>query len=760
MRLSRVLTALLVLVAAAATGGLARPLPAQPSGQDAGGADPSVPAVSTEGTDEPAVIEADELVYDEPLDLVIARGSVEIVQAGRILRADQITYNRKTRMVTATGNVVLVEPTGEVLFADYAELDDSLRDGFVEGVAVLFPDDSRFIATSGRRRAGRVTEVDRGVYSPCDLCPDDPRRAPLWQLRAARITHDAERRDVIYRDAYLDMFGVPVFYTPYLSHPDPTVEQRTGFLTPTFGTTSDLGPFIYNYFYWGIAPDRDATFTLGTTTERGLLLGAEYRQRFARGEITIDTSVNQSDRKEDVPGGTTLIEDDNRGHLFLDGRYEFNEFWRAEADISLVSDDTYLDVFEISDDDELTSRVAVERFEYLDYFGVEGYSFRDLRSGAIEQPLVLPLVTYSHVGDPDAIAGGQWYLNGELLSLQRGSDGTDRRVETQGVDTRRAFVEGGWRREDYLPFGLVLGSRASLQGTTWWTEDQVDEDDPTATRGTTLAARLFPEVNTTLRYPWVRQDGALQTLIEPVGGFRAAADLTAGEDDIPNNDSVSPEFDEINLLADSRLPGKDRVEDGIAVTYGLRTGVFADDGRSGTLFLGQRLRLSGEDVFPEGSGLENDLSDVVGRLTLAPASYLDIDWRFRIDYEDMDFRRQEISARVGPSWLRASATYTAIDGIEDDGVDDRKELKVGATAAIGDYWRVSSSLNRDIDAEENREARFGVTYLDECFLFTAELEREFTEDRDDEGGYSLFMRVAFRNLADVPLELTGGSLFE
>jgi len=744
MRRSRVFQALLVLAAATVTGGLSRPLSAQPA----------------EGTDEPAVITADELIYDEPLDLVIASGSVEVVQGGRILRADQVTYNQTTETVTATGGVVLVEPTGEVLFADYAELDDGLREGFAEGVAVLFPDDSRFIGTSGARREGRVTEVDRGVYSPCNLCPDDPRRAPLWQLRAARITHDSARKDVIYRDAYLDIFGVPIFYTPYFSHPDPTVEQRTGFLTPTFGSTSDLGPFAYNYFYWAIAPDRDATFTVGTTSERGLLLGAEYRQRFARGELFVDGSVNQSDRREDPPSGSVVIEDDIRGHLFLDARYEFNEYWRAETDLALVSDDTYLEVFEISDDDELTSRAAVERFEYLDYFGVEAFSFRDLRSDAIEQPLVLPLLTYSRFSDPGVAAGGQWFFEGELLALQRSSDPDVREVDTQGVDTRRASLEAGWRREDYLPMGVVAESRASFQGTTWWSEDQPDPADPNENRGTTVAARLFPEVATTVRYPFVRQDGPIQSLIEPIGAVSAGADLTSGESDIPNNDSVSPEFDEINLLADSRLPGRDVVEDGIALTYGLRTGLFGEDGRSATLLVGQRLRLTGDEVFPDGSGLEDDLSDVVGRLNLRPSDLIDIDWRFRFDYEDHELRRNEISARLGPPWLRAAARYTAIDAVEGTGEDDRKELELDGRVRFADYWNVNAGLTRDIEAEENRVASVGFGYADECFIFTAELEREFTEDRDNSGGVSVFFRVAFRNLADVPFDLSGDSFLE
>src|SRR3546814_14862546 len=93
------------------------------------------------------------------------------------------------------------------------------------------PDNSRLIANSGVRREGSM-EVERAIYSPCNLCAEDPRRAPIWQIRAVRVIHDEENKNIIYRDAFLDIFGIPVAYTPYFSHPDPSVERRSGFLFP------------------------------------------------------------------------------------------------------------------------------------------------------------------------------------------------------------------------------------------------------------------------------------------------------------------------------------------------------------------------------------------------------------------------------------------------------------------------------------------------------------------------------------------------
>src|SRR3546814_4512712 len=73
------------------------------------------------------LLSADQVTYDEELGIVVASGNVEVSQNDRVLLADTLTYNERTAIVTASGNVSLLEPSGEVLFADYVELTDDLK---------------------------------------------------------------------------------------------------------------------------------------------------------------------------------------------------------------------------------------------------------------------------------------------------------------------------------------------------------------------------------------------------------------------------------------------------------------------------------------------------------------------------------------------------------------------------------------------------------------------------------------------------------
>ena len=159
----------------------------------------------------PVVFKADQLRNEQKLGIVVATGNVEFSQGERTLMADVVTYNRRADTVAAKGNVSILEPTGEVIFADRVKVTGDLRDGIMENMRVRLADGARIAAAGGRKIGGEKTEFLKAVYSPCELCEDDPSRAPIWQVKAFNVTHDQTSRDVIYKDAFMEVSGLPVF---------------------------------------------------------------------------------------------------------------------------------------------------------------------------------------------------------------------------------------------------------------------------------------------------------------------------------------------------------------------------------------------------------------------------------------------------------------------------------------------------------------------------------------------------------------------
>ena len=101
-----------------------------------------------------------------------------------MLRADKVTFDRNTGVAAAKGNVVLLEPDGQVLFADYAELTQDMKNGVLRDMRAILAENGRLAANGARRTEGQINEMSRVVYSTCNLCAKDPTRPPLWQIRA------------------------------------------------------------------------------------------------------------------------------------------------------------------------------------------------------------------------------------------------------------------------------------------------------------------------------------------------------------------------------------------------------------------------------------------------------------------------------------------------------------------------------------------------------------------------------------------------
>jgi LPS-assembly protein len=696
---------------------------------------------TSEPVEQPALITADELTYDEQLGVVVATGNVEIEQAGRVLIADSVTYNQRDNTVIASGNVSLLEPSGEVLFSDYAELRDDLKEGIVRGIRVLLTDQSRLVASGARRSGGNLTRMSNGVFSPCKVCQEHPDKPPLWQLKAAQVTHDQQAKEIRYKHARLEMWGVPVAYTPYLEHPDPTVKRKTGLLAPSFAIDNNLGLRIEVPYYWAISDDKDVTFIPIHTTKQGPVGAAEYRQRFDFGELKMAGSLTRADREE---AGDRRREDRLRGHVFGSGRFDIDDTWRAGFDVQRATDHTYLRRYKFSSKQTLTTNAFVEGFRGRNYAAANFYEFQGLREEDVSArtPMVLPLVEYQHVGEPAAY-GGRWQIDASAFNLRR----------KEGPESRRISAKLGWHLPYTSRFGEVYRLSATLRGDLYHVNDVPDPSAPGEQSGFT--GRLFPQLGAQWSFPLVRQGSSFQHVFEPIVAAYLAPN---GQNSsmIPNEDSLDLEFDDTNLFSFSRFTGLDRVEGGARAIAGARFGLYHDGGGYATGFLGQSFRRRDDDLFPEGSGLDGNASDYVGRLDVAPHPWFDVVSRFRLNKGDLAVRRYEATARIGPPLINVNADYFFIDTLgagesDTEAFDDRQEISGSVASTFGtDYWTFSGSARRDLTADIGwLNYGAGLAYQDECFRLDLNWTRSFTRDEEVEAGDSIFFRLTYKHLGEV-----------
>ena len=164
----------------------------------------------------------------------------------------------------------------------YAKGDVTLRKGldWISGPEVKFQrereigyfDEPRFFISENQshgeakeiRFAGpNLYEASKAQYTTC-VAPNND-----WYLRSDEIEVDKLRKVGTAHDASVYFLGVPVMYTPWLEFPLSN-ERKSGFLTPTIGSTQIRGFEFSAPYYFNLAPNYDATVTPRIMTRRGI----------------------------------------------------------------------------------------------------------------------------------------------------------------------------------------------------------------------------------------------------------------------------------------------------------------------------------------------------------------------------------------------------------------------------------------------------------------------------------------------------------
>ncbi len=691
--------------------------------------------------DDALLFSAEEVVFNQKTREVTITGHVELSHAGYVLQADQVVYNEITGIVHAFGNVKLTGPDGATLYLDEAELDDQLREGMIQNLRLVFSDGSRLAGRDGERIDGNKTILNYGVFTPCVICDDHPGRPPTWQVRAVRVTHDQEKKRIYYKNATLEIFGTPVAYLPYLSHPDPSVARASGLLTPEINFKRELGVILQIPYHFVFSPSSDATLTPIITTKEGLVLAAEYRRHLGFGQFTTAGSITYVDERDEnnVKTGDKEI----RGHFFANGEFKHSENVRTKVQFQVTSDDTYLRRYNFSQVDTLKSEYLTEAFKGRSYLALQSLWFQGLRIEDVAglTGFALPLIRLNHVSNPDGI-GGVWRVNFNGLALHR----------TDGMDTQRLSLGGSYEVPYTTPMGQVLKVGVHIRGDVYniTQAERPDSEFYAGENGT--EARILPMVTASMEWPFIKTGDGVQQIITPVINFIAAPN-GGNPVGLSNEDSRTFELSDTNILSPDRLPGLDQWEGGTRFNYGLKW-ILISKPLNIEAFVGESYRFAiagdnAEDVFfSEGSGLSGHASDIVTSFTVTFLDAFRISNKLRIDKDSFTIRRNEIDASLYIRKASISVGYYKLNrGRQIEELEDREEIRVHGNYRISGNWQVFGDFTRDLGATGGTISQgAGVMYEDDCVEFSLSWRKSFTSDRDIVPGDSIHFRISLKHL--------------
>ncbi len=690
---------------------------------------------------------SDVIDFDSVSDVVTAKGNVIVRREGYTLRADTVVWKRKSGEVTANGNIRSIGPRGDVAYGDSIILTDTLKDGVVENLLLVLKDGSRLAANRGTRSDGRLT-LEQAAYTPCAVeGPDGCPRDPSWQVKAAKVVYDPEKRRVKYTGARIELFGLPVIPLPFLSHPAETA-AGSGFLVPNLRFSRNNGVEIEQGYYWRMSQNRDLTVSAHLFSSVAPMGHAQFRAIEDKGAFQIQGYATYSNRVS-TAAGTTTGSNAFRGYIDGSGRFQFTPNWSASASLRVASDRTFLRRYDISRDDRLRSTFALERIDADSYFSFAGWATQTLRTGDRQglAPIALPEVDY-RLRLKDPVLGGNVQIQANTLLIGR----------TSGQDTRRAFGLARWDKRSITGLGQELTLTALARGDVYHSDENASTltaiyrgESGWQTRGIVSAAA-------DMRWPFVgKAFGNATQMLTP--RLQLVGTKTTGNLQVPNEDSRAVDLEDSNLFALNRFPGYDRIENNFRVTYGADWSIRGNK-VSADFNIGQSYRLTNQSViFPDGTGLSDKVSDVVGRSEFRFKDFVKLTHRFRLDKDSFAIRRNEIDATVGSRSTYVQVGYLKlnrdINTVED--LSDREEVRLAGRVRVARYWSVFGSTILDLtsanedpsssaDGFEPIRHRLGVAYDDDCLSFAVTWRRDYQPTGDARRGNTFLFRLAFRNL--------------
>jgi LPS-assembly protein len=679
----------------------------------------------------PAEIEADEMFYDENSSKVTAKGSVNVNYEDSNLVAGEVIYDQETRLLKADTISNFSDKLGNKFNAAFAEISDKFDKGVIQNIKGTLSDKSSIKAEKAEivdKNKYKFFEVE---YSPCLPC----KGKMLWKFTADEVEYDKSKDKIVYSNAKFKFLNVPIFYTPYFSHSAAAKEGKSGFLMPSIGSSTKIGRYVTIPYYFLIKPNMDFTLSPMITTEEGPVLIGEFRHLIKKGTYNFKASITNPEERDSngilVPNGDNKI----RGHIEGQGFFKFSNQWIGGFETKRSTDDTYLQRYNFGAEDVLRTEVYTTKIWNRNYLNVTALSFQGLKAvdDPGEAPLILPQVKFYKEFKPEGGRDeGRYFIENTSLVLDR----------DEGAKSRKASTTFGWKKDYRQLSGHLFGITTSIRGDFYQIEDQ-----PVAgTDYEGVQSRAIPEAKLDWSFPLINAFRNGSVILEPLANLIVSPNGN-NTDKIPNEDSQDIEISDENLFSANRYSGVDRVEGGSRANYGLRGSLSYVDLGTLSFVAGQSYKTHVDRYIPLGSGLDDNFSDYVSRVSYQNNKHFTAFYRNRIDKDDLTFRKNEVGTTITIDPITLTTSYTFL--AEETQFVDRQELYNAAKWQITPFWSVTAEARKNMDNDSNKgwiNTGGGLFYEDECLRVGITMNREFTRDRDIEPTTEYLLKLTLKNI--------------
>ena len=563
--------------------------------------------------------------------------------------------------------------------------------------------DPRLKARSFVNKDG-VTSINKGVFTTCkktDTCPP-------WSMYAEKITHDNDEETMYYKNAWLKIYDIPVIYFPKFSHPDPSVKRKSGFLTPSWTDSTNLGFSIDLPYFYAISDNKDLTFKPRFYFNDEIILQNEYRQVNKNSNHVVDFSFNTNN----YLSSNRLL----KTHLFSNSIFEtnFENFDNSNFEINFetVSNDTYLKTYKIDsplvkNESLLNSYISfnAENEDLLFSTSLEVYN--DLAKDKTDRyEFIYPNYKIEKYIDLDSES---------LQALDISSYGHQKKYATniyEGIIINDLLFKGN---NNIFNWGLKNNFNAVIKNVN--------------KKGKNSAIYKENFDQSLLSVFTINNEFPLKKLgINYESNFTPKISLMYSPNKTINNSNDDRRIDVGNIYDLNRLGYSDTVEGGASITVGseYRRSSNKTGSELVSFNLATVLRKSKNEDLPIISTIGNTASDIFGNLILNINKNIELNYNFSLDNNLNETNYDSIKSKFSVNNFVTSFEY----------LDDKSSLNSKSYISNETNFAINKSSSIGFDVRKNRKTNateyydLFYNYTNDCLVAAIKFNKKYYSDSD------------------------------
>ena len=559
-------------------------------------------------------------------------------------------------------------------------------------------------------KENNITQIKKGIFTSCKENSD---KCPPWSIQANNITHDKNKKQLIYDHAILKIYDKPVLYFPKFFHPDPSVRRQSGFLKPQLNDSNILGSSFQLPYFYILSENKDITVTPNIFDSNIFMLQSEYREKTEKSSLLADFG-HASGYKSNLSNKKNSI-----SHLF--GKYnadlKLENFNSSQVDVKIekVTNDTYLKVFDSNlintvlkpkNKSTMTSFVSIglDHNDYNFYSSITAYEDLSGKNSDRYQ-YVLPYYDFSK----------DLFPNFDLLNVNFVSSGSNNLKNTNNLRSRITNNFEISSFDKFTDFGLKNNLNFYIKNlNTVGKNDSIYKNSPQVELTSIFEAKSsFPLIKSSEKYS--------EYIIPKVS-------LRVNPSDMKDYSDSTRALNVDSIFDINRLGLSDTFETGKSITVGIdyKKEQIDNINKYFEFKLGTVFRDTFESYIPNRSTINHKNSNLFGSLKNNTSDLFEVDYQFAIDnnFDVLEYNSLKTQ-------LNIDKFSTSFQFIEENGsMGDSNSLENTFIYSFDEqnYLTFATRRNRRINLTEYYDLMY--EYKNDCLIAGLKYKKSYYQDRD------------------------------